>query len=68
MDKQFTLKEALQVQADQLKEWKSILKPEKYKLLETYALKNNKGKVSPYHIFRGTDISNWVANNLIERV
>lgn len=68
--KKFTVKDGLEIQKEQLMEWKQLLKIEKFELLETYCnIINNKLKDTDCgdKVFRGVSIDNWVWNNLVEK-
>lgn len=62
---EFSMESALMIQKEQLDGWKKVLKQESYEKLEKYAFEDNKTKSIPRDIFRGTDIDNWIHNNLI---
>lgn len=64
----FTVQQGFNVQIQQLNEWKSILKPEKYdQLLRWIDGCNMSPMKSGYEVVRGTDIDNWIMNNLMEK-
>lgn len=50
----------LERQKSQLKEWKSILKPEIYEKLESHALTSNATAFNAYDIFRGEDMNMFI--------
>lgn len=62
---EFTMNDALKVQKEQLKGWQKILKPEAFDKLQKHAEEKNKITKDPYKVFRGTDIHNFIHNNLI---
>lgn len=62
---QFTSKDALKIQAKQLKDYEYRLKPEMYaKLKKWIDLMNQDVNENPNTVVRGTDIQNFVSNNL----
>ena len=62
---EFTLEQALAVQADQLRHWKKLLKPHVYEMLKEECEKKNKNVTDPYHIFRGTNMDNFIHNLIL---
>ena len=65
---EFTVEMGLQVQAQNLKRWKSILKPAKFKQLEAH-IKDTNARAhmrTGMDVFRGNDFDVWIANNLME--
>jgi hypothetical protein len=60
--KPFTVEAGIEVQAQDLKRWKRILKSSVYDKLEAYALKDNHKAKDGYQIARGIDLSNYVQN------
>lgn len=67
MEKSFTTQDGINIQTKQLLEWKSILKEECYWKLEEWATKNNNKAENGYNITRGTELDNWIANNLMRK-
>lgn len=65
MEKEFTVEQGLKIQAEQLAEWKTILKPEVYTRLEKWATKFNKYATKGEHITRGCDFSNFTGNIML---
>jgi hypothetical protein len=65
--RKFTVEAGLQVQANNLIRWKSILKPAKYLKLAAHIAKVNADAhyKSGTDVLRGNDIDVWVANNLM---
>lgn len=61
-------KRILEVQEKQLKEWKSVLKPEIYEKLEANALAKNEHVFNAFDIFRGNDMNMYIQNVLMTRV
>lgn len=61
----FTLQRGQLIVSKQLEQWKSVLKPEKYSLLEKHVQTVNKNITNPYQLFRGNDMYNWIHNNLM---
>lgn len=80
--KTFNLAAGFATQAQQLKEWQSILKEEVFAKLQNHCKELNEkliegtatdcwGKLLPqsgYSVFRGTDMDNWIHNNLVKRL
>lgn len=63
MTNKATLTDILKIQLEQLTEWSEVLNTEAYLLLLKKAMKENaKGYSDPYHVWRGTDMSNFIAN------
>ena len=61
--KDFTMANALEIQLENLREWKLLLKPQIYlQVLDEVIEKNNKGYKSPYDVCRGGQITNIVMN------
>jgi len=72
-DKVFTVADAIKIQQQQLLQWKSVLKPEKYDLLQQHATEMNKeiidtvGELSKgYNVFRGQEIDMFIYNTLMK--
>jgi hypothetical protein len=61
----FLVEEGIEVQTEQLKEWKSVLIPEVYEALEEYAKRKNHLAKSGFDICRGSDLSNYIGNYMI---
>ncbi len=59
---EFTIKRAIQVQTEQLKKWKQVLKSEVFSELEKWATEKNHLKVDPYKIIRGSYLTTFVVN------
>jgi hypothetical protein len=66
--KEFTVADAMKIQNQQLLQWKSVLKPEKYILLLEYIIEANVGVTEGRMIFRGNSIDMFVHNNLMDKV
>lgn len=62
----FTLEQAIEIQARQLDEWKIVLKASVHKELVKHAKAVNMGVTNPYEIFRGTTMSCWVQNYMLK--
>ena len=62
--KEFTKAEGLRVQAEQMKFWRSILKPSVYNKLVAYVASENLKLTGDdgYQVMRGTDLDSWVKN------
>lgn len=63
--RKFSVEEGIEVQTEQLKEWKSVLIPEVYEALEEYAKRKNHLAQSGFDICRGTDLSSYIKNYMI---
>lgn len=64
--KEFTKERGIEIQANYLNKWKSILKPEIFEKLYTYVLSTNKEAKTGNDIMRGVSIDSWVHNNLMK--
>jgi len=64
-EKAFTIELGLEVQAEQLAKWKSILLPEVYEALYEYATRNNSEARTGWDIRRGSDLSNYIGNYML---
>lgn len=60
------MKDALCIQLEQLSEWAKVLQPQVYVALLNYAVECNKRTTEPYLVFRGSDITTWVQNYMIQ--
>jgi len=58
----FTLEQALEFQAENLKMWKRLLRPDVYSKLQALVLSQNIPNQDPYSVCRGSDIDNFVHN------
>jgi hypothetical protein len=58
----FTLEDGIDVQTRQLKDWKRLLKPEVFADLKAHCEEMNKTATDGYHVFRGIDMKNYIAN------
>jgi hypothetical protein len=62
-DAKFTMQDALNIQADHLKQWEAVLSPEAYKRLLAEATRlNADGYKTPSNVFRGYQIDNFMGN------
>lgn len=59
---EFTLSDSLQIQTENLANWKLKLNTECYNALELVALASNKDVTDPYEIKRGQPLDTFVAN------
>lgn len=57
-----SVKDALKIQGEHLKDWRKLLKRKVYLDLERYTINSNIGKTDGYKINRGNDLSIYVAN------
>ncbi len=62
----FTVKEGIEVQQRHLEDWKLLLKPKAYKLLEAEVIKDNNRAENGYEIVRGVGIDNILANYVLK--
>lgn len=60
------MKDALNIQLEQLTEWAKVLQPQVYVALLNHAVECNKRNTEPYAVFRGQDITTWVQNYMIQ--
>lgn len=60
----FSVEEGIKIQADNLADWKQLLRPEVYQALEMFAKKNNKKAQFGSDITRGSALTNFVVNYL----
>lgn len=65
--KRFTIKDGIKTQTAQLKRWQSILKPEKFEMLQKWATSTNHEAKKGFDVVRGTDLDNFVHNSLMSR-
>ena len=64
-ENEFTLQHGLEIQAEQLANWKSILIDEVYEALYEYATRLNHLAETGYDVRRGTDLSTYIANYML---
>lgn len=57
-----TIERAIEIQAEQLKRWEAVLKPEVYRDLKAHCDHDNKGATAGKYVFRGSDMDNFIAN------
>ena len=62
MEKEFAIQDGIDIQTQQLQEWKLVLLPEVYSALEEYATRKNHEAKLGYDIVRGTDLISYVRN------
>lgn len=65
MKNPFTVEQGIEVQTNQLRRWKSILKSDKYLLLYEFATSSNVDAKTGYDVMRGVTLDNWIHNNLM---
>lgn len=59
----FTMEDAFDIQSQHIAEWKDILNDAAFNLLQTEVDRRNKaGYRTPYDVFRGNDIDQFIAN------
>jgi hypothetical protein len=64
--KDFTMADALQIQLDQLRDWKLMLSPKHYiRILDEAIERNKKGYKSPNDVWRGCDIETFILLEMI---
>jgi hypothetical protein len=61
-DTGLTIKRAIEIQAEQLAEWKTKLLPHVYNALVEWAHQTNETETDPYKIRRGSDLNYYVLN------
>jgi len=66
-DKTFTVEDAIKIQKEQLLKWKSVLKPEKFDLLQQHADTKNVGVTNTASVFRGVNIDMYIQNTLMDK-
>jgi hypothetical protein len=65
----FTLQKALEIQQEQLLEWKAVLNAKSYNyLVKKVNYENLKGYSDPYNVFRGTSMGNFVGTLAMDLV
>jgi hypothetical protein len=65
----FTMQDALKVQEEQILRWGKVLSDKAYSMLCLGIMrKNAKGYKSPYDVFRGTDIDNFIHNEIMNKL
>jgi hypothetical protein len=63
--KGFTVEEGIEIQQQQLSQWKTILITEVYDALEEYATRNNGKAQSGFDICRGSELSSYIGNYML---
>ncbi len=58
----FSVKDGIEIQTEQLKDWKKVLQPKVYKSLVKFATEDNSKAKTGYDICRGTDFTNYIQN------
>jgi len=64
-NKNFKPEAAIQIQTEQLNNWKKVLQPEVYEALHEYALRDNSKATDGYQICRGSSLSCYVENYML---
>jgi hypothetical protein len=64
----FTINDALEVQQENLRRWRTILNDRTFALLSNEAKARNINIKNPYDVFRGTDMDNYVHNIAINNI
>ena len=63
----FTFQDAYKIQSQHIIEWSTVLNPDAYlSLLRKTIEENAKEMESPYDVFRGSDISNFIQNLMVK--
>lgn len=63
----FTFQDAYKIQSQHIIEWSTVLNPDAYlALLRKTIEENAKEMESPYEVFRGSDISNFIQNLMVK--
>ena len=62
-ERTFTISDALKIQRDQLKRWKTVLNTKTYeRLIYVIDERNARGYKSPYDVVRGSDLYSIISN------
>lgn len=61
-NKEFTIDDAITVQARQLLQWKKVLQPEVFYAMLAWCDQCNASATKTDHIKRGTNLDNWLHN------
>jgi hypothetical protein len=64
-EKEFTVEEGLNIQAEQLAGWKKILIPEVYDSLEEYITRENHLATTGNDVRRGVDLDSYIGNYML---
>jgi len=65
--KTLTKTKAIQIQNEQLTQWKTVLKKDAFNALYDWAKETNDTVTNPYSIRRGSDLSVFVSNFAIQK-
>jgi hypothetical protein len=66
---ELTMKRAYLIQFEQLQEWGKVLNQEAYMMLVDEMLRRNaEGYNSPYDVFRGVDMDNFIHNGIMRKL
>jgi hypothetical protein len=57
-----TKEKGIQIQNEQLADWKKVLKEEVYMELALWAMEMNLEAINGYDIRRGVELDNWIGN------
>jgi hypothetical protein len=63
--KAFTVEDGIEIQQQQLSQWKTILIAEVYDALEEYAKRNNDKAQSGFDVCRGSDFDFYINNYML---
>ena len=57
-----TKEKGIQIQNEQLADWKKVLKDDVYEKLALWAMETNLEAINGYDIRRGVELDNWIGN------
>jgi hypothetical protein len=57
-----TVEQGIQIQNEQLADWKKVLKEEVYRELALWTMEKNLEANTGYDIRRGVELDNWIGN------
>jgi hypothetical protein len=63
-----TVEQGIQIQNEQLADWKKVLKEEVYRELALWTMETNLEAKTGYDIRWGYDLSSWVQNYSIDKI
>ena len=65
----FTIEDALEIQAEQINKWAKVLNHDAYLMLIDEANERNaQGHKSPYEVFRGNSIDEFIHNEIMNKL
>lgn len=60
----FTIEQGIKIQTDQLNEFKCVLIPEAYTMLQSFVVAKNESALDGFDIVRGVDMYNILSNDV----